>query len=66
MDTHLVPLAGDWSLWRDFAVRSAGFPVSDFAVRSAGFPVSGLEVFGGEDECGRLGAVAGIRGSGRP
>ena len=29
-----VPLAGDWELWRDFAVRSAGFPVS------------GLEVFG--------------------
>ena len=34
---HLVPMAGDWSLWRDFAVRSAGFPVS------------GLEAFGGDD-----------------
>jgi hypothetical protein len=28
MDDHLVPLAGDWALRRDFAVRSAGFPVS--------------------------------------
>ena len=35
-------LAGDWSLWRDVAVRSAGFPVS------------GLEAFGGDDEAARL------------
>lgn len=46
MDEHRVPLAGDWALWRDFAVRSAGFPVS------------GLEVFGAEDESERLAAVA--------
>src|SRR6478672_9831749 len=42
-----VPLAGDWQLWRDFAVRSAGFPVS------------GLEAFGPGDEAGRLRGVAG-------
>jgi hypothetical protein len=43
--THNVALNGDWSLWRDFAVRSAGFPVE------------GLDAFGpGEDE--RLAAVA--------
>src|SRR5262249_58776683 len=41
-----VGLAGDWSLWRDFAVRSAGFPVG------------GLDVFGGEDESARLSEVA--------
>lgn len=39
-------LAGDWVLWRDFAVRSAGFPAS------------GLAVFGGDDESERLRAVA--------
>jgi Lantibiotic dehydratase, N terminus len=39
-------LAGGWVLWRDFAVRSAGFPVS------------GLEAFGAGDESGRLAAVA--------
>jgi hypothetical protein len=43
---HLVPLTGDWALWRDFAVRSAGFPVS------------GLDVFGSDDEPLRLRAVA--------
>jgi hypothetical protein len=42
----LAPLAGDWSLWRDFAVRSAGFPVS------------GLEAFGPGDESSRLRGVA--------
>lgn len=41
-----VALAGDWALWRDFAVRSAGFPVS------------GLEVFGAGDEGERLREVA--------
>ena len=41
-----VPLAGDWELWRDFAVRSAGFPVS------------GLEVFGPGDESERLSRAA--------
>jgi Lantibiotic dehydratase, N terminus len=46
MDDHLAPLAGDWALRRDFAVRSAGFPVS------------GLDVFGAEDESGRLREVA--------
>ena len=46
MDSHLLPLTGDWALWRDFAVRSAGFPVS------------GLEVFGPGDEHARLQVVA--------
>jgi hypothetical protein len=46
MDRHLLPLAGDWALWRDVAVRSAGFPVS------------GLCVFGAEDESARLAEVA--------
>jgi hypothetical protein len=41
-----VALVGDWALWRDFAVRSAGFPVS------------GLEVFGAGDEGERLREVA--------
>jgi hypothetical protein len=35
---HLVPLTGEWALWRDIAVRTAGFPVS------------GLGVFGSRDE----------------
>jgi lantibiotic biosynthesis dehydratase-like protein len=38
VDDHLVPLAGDWALRRDFAVRSAGFPVA------------GLDAFGPHDE----------------
>lgn len=46
MERHLVALAGDWALWRDFAVRSAGFPVD------------GLDVFGVEDESTRLAEVA--------
>jgi Lantibiotic dehydratase, N terminus len=46
MDEGLVPLVGDWGLW------------SDFAVRSAGFPVEGLEVFGSDDEHSRLVGVA--------
>jgi hypothetical protein len=25
-EAHLVELTGDWALWRDFAVRTAGFP----------------------------------------
>jgi hypothetical protein len=41
-----APLAGGWALQRDFAVRSAGFPVS------------GLEVFGLGDETERLRSVA--------
>ena len=45
MDEGLVPLAGDWGLW------------SDFAVRSAGFPVEGLQVFGPGDGL-RLAEVA--------
>lgn len=44
--TDHASLAGDWSLWRDFAVRSAGFPVS------------GLDVFGPGDEPARLRSVA--------
>ena len=43
---HHVPLLGEWELWRDFAVRSAGFPVS------------GLEAFGKGDETIRLREVA--------
>lgn len=46
MGGHCVPLGGDWELWRDFAVRSAGFPVS------------GLDVFGPGDEGRRLAKVA--------
>ena len=46
MDEHLVALAGDWALWRDFAVRSAGFQVG------------GLGMFGSGDEGARLGEVA--------
>jgi hypothetical protein len=43
---HRVDLTPDWALWRDFAVRSAGFPVE------------GLAVFGGEGESARLARVA--------
>ena len=43
---HLVPLSGDWGLWRDFAIRSAGFPVS------------GLKLFGPGEESVRLRGVA--------
>jgi Lantibiotic dehydratase, N terminus len=43
---HLVPLAGEWALWRDIAVRTAGFPVS------------GLGIFGSPDEQAGLRAVA--------
>jgi len=45
-DPHLAPLAGEWALWRDIAVRTAGFPVS------------GLDVFGSRDEPAGLRAVA--------
>lgn len=41
-----VALGGDWGLWRDFAIRSAGFPVS------------GLEEFGTGDESKRISKVA--------
>jgi lantibiotic biosynthesis dehydratase-like protein len=43
---HLAPLAGEWAMWRDVAVRTAGFPVS------------GLDVFGSPDEQAGLRAVA--------
>ncbi|HET7047363.1 MAG TPA: lantibiotic dehydratase [Solirubrobacteraceae bacterium] len=43
---HHVPLSGDWDLWRDFAIRSAGFPVS------------GLKAFGSGDEPVRLRGIA--------
>jgi Lantibiotic dehydratase, N terminus len=42
----LVPLGGDWALRRDFAVRSAGFPVA------------GLDAFGTDNEQARLRDVA--------
>jgi hypothetical protein len=45
-EPHLVPLAGEWALWRDLAVRSAGFPVS------------GLDIFGSPDEQAGLRSVA--------
>lgn len=45
MDRH-VPIAGDWALWRLFAVRSAGFPVG------------GLDAFGPGGESSRLAEVA--------
>ena len=41
-----MDLTGDWALWRDFAVRSTGFPVE------------GLGVFGAPDESERLAEVA--------
>lgn len=44
LDRH-VALTRDWSLWRDFAIRSSGFPVE------------GLEAFGA-DEGARLAEVA--------
>ncbi|HEX6712102.1 MAG TPA: lantibiotic dehydratase, partial [Thermoleophilaceae bacterium] len=43
---HRIELAGDWALWRDFAVRSTGFGID------------GLEVFGAPDEEERLVQVA--------
>jgi hypothetical protein len=45
-EPHLVPLAGEWALWRDIAVRTAGFPVA------------GLGIFGSPDEQAGLRAVA--------
>jgi hypothetical protein len=45
-EPHLVPLAGEWALWRDIAVRTAGFPVS------------GLGIFGSRDEQAGLRSVA--------
>jgi len=46
MDDHLIPLGGDWALRRDFAVRSAGFPVA------------GLDAFVADDERARLHDIA--------
>jgi lantibiotic biosynthesis dehydratase-like protein len=43
---HRVGLAGDWALWRDFAVRSTGFGIA------------GLEAFGTPHEEERLAQVA--------
>jgi hypothetical protein len=43
---HHVGLAGEWALWRDFAVRSTGFGID------------GLDVFGAPDEEARLAQVA--------
>jgi hypothetical protein len=43
---HRIGLSDGWALWRDFAVRSTGFPVA------------GLEVFGAPDESERLAEVA--------
>jgi lantibiotic biosynthesis dehydratase-like protein len=44
-EPHLVTMAGEWALWRDIAVRTAGFPVS------------GLSIFGSRDEPAGLAAV---------
>ncbi|MEA2171205.1 MAG: hypothetical protein QOF76_4505 [Solirubrobacteraceae bacterium] len=41
-----MTLVGDWELWPELAVRSAGFPVA------------GLDAFGPGDEAGRLAAAA--------
>ncbi len=49
MADHLVALGGQWALRRDFAVRSAGFPVA------------GLDAFGPHDEAARLRDVAADR-----
>jgi hypothetical protein len=46
MRAEHVALCGDWVLWRDFAVRSAGFAID------------GLDAFGGADEPARLREVA--------
>ena len=43
---HLVTMACEWALWRDIAVRTAGFPVS------------GLGIFGSRDEQAALRAVS--------
>jgi hypothetical protein len=45
-EPHLAPLTGEWALWRDIAVRTAGFPVS------------GLDIFGSPDEAAGLRAAA--------
>jgi Lantibiotic dehydratase, N terminus len=45
-EPHLVPMTGEWALWRDIAVRTAGFPVS------------GLETFGSWDESSALRTAA--------
>ena len=47
MDAWLAGWTDGWALWRDCAVRTAGFPVR------------GLEVFGSADESAGLRAVAG-------
>jgi hypothetical protein len=41
---HLVPLTGEWGLWRDIAVRTAGFPVSGLGVFGAPDEQAGLSV----------------------
>jgi hypothetical protein len=45
-EPHLAMLTGEWALWRDIAVRTAGFPVS------------GLAIFGSRDEESGLRQVA--------
>jgi hypothetical protein len=45
-EPHLVTMTGEWALWRDIAVRTAGFPVS------------GLDIFGPRDERAALRTVA--------
>src|SRR5260221_2977559 len=45
-EPHLVTLTGEWALWRDIAVRTAGFPVF------------GLGIFGSQDEQAGLRAMA--------
>ena len=35
-EAERIPIGGDWLLWRDFAVRSAGFPVDGLAAFGAG------------------------------
>jgi hypothetical protein len=45
-EAERIAIGGDWLLWRDLAVRSAGFPVD------------GLAAFGAGDESARLSEVA--------
>ena len=48
-ERHLVPLTGEWALWRDLAVRSAGFPMHAFDP----FPVDPAEGHGPRITIGR-------------
>jgi hypothetical protein len=42
-EPHLAPLTGEWALWRDLAIRSAGLPVSGLgpSMSAGGSPATG-------------------------